>query len=236
VVVDLVATNGTTRSGGGDRSGRDVVDLTGGYYTSLEMATKAVGKIDQASRFSYLLGYTPANPNLDGKYRDVEVKVSRPGVTVRYSHGYFAAAEPEPLVLKDLIAKSRVEFALSYDSQAKDIKLGLSATLLPRMGIQHAVRAEINIDATHLGLELIDGVRTGRLEIVVFCGDEKEMAIGDFGERLELTASEETYAEWLKTGIRRVVRVPVAGVPKFVKVVVYDYGSERAGSFMVTLK
>jgi hypothetical protein len=32
------------------------------------------------------------------------------------------------------------------------------------------------------------------------------------------------------------VRVPMAGVPKFVKVVAYDYGSERAGSFMVTIK
>jgi hypothetical protein len=60
--------------------------------------------------------------------------------------------------------------------------------------------------------------------------------IGDFGEQLELKASEEQYAEWLKTGIRRVVRVPMAGVPKFVKVVVYDYGSERAGSMTATIK
>jgi hypothetical protein len=238
VTVDMVATNGTSRraENSGSATGREVVELTGGSYTSLDMATKAVAKIDQASRFSYLLGYTPSNPDLDGKYRDVEVKVSRPGVTVRYSHGYFAAAEPEPLVLKELIAKTRVDLALSYDSQAKDIKLGLNATLLPRMGVQSEVRAEINIDVTHLGLELIDGVRSGRLEIVVFCGDEKQTVIGDFGERLEFKASEETYAEWLKTGIRRVVRVPMAGVPKFVKVVVYDYGSERAGSFMVTIK
>ena len=236
VVVDLVATNGTTRTGGGSRSGHDVAELTGGYYTSLEMASKAVAKIDQASRFSYLLGYTPSDPNLDGKYRDVEVKVSRPGVTVRYSHGYFASAEPEPLVLKELIAMSRMELALSYDSQATDIKLGLNATRLPQMGIQNEVRAEINIDVTQLGLELIDGVHTGRLEIVVFCGDEKQTLIGDVGERLEVKANEETYAEWLKTGIRRVVRVPMAGVPKFVKVVVYDYGSERAGSAMGTIK
>ena len=74
------------------------------------------------------------------------------------------------------------------------------------------------------------------LEVVVFCGDAKEALIGDFGERLELKASEETYAEWLRTGIRRTVRVPMAGVPKFVKVVVYDHGSERAGSAMVTIK
>jgi hypothetical protein len=212
-----------------------VAELTGGYYTSLEMATKAVAKIDQASRFSYLLGYTPSNPELDGKYRDVEVKVSRPGVTVRYSHGYFASAEPEPIVLKELLIKSRMELALSYDSTARDIKLGMTAMLLPRMGIQNEVRAEVTIDATYLGLELLDGVRRGQLELVVFCGDDKETVIGAAGEQLNVKVDDETYMEWLKTGIRRRVRVPMAGVPKYVKVVVYDYGSERAGSFRVTL-
>ena len=83
---------------------------------------------------------------------------------------------------------------------------------------------------------MVDGVRKGQLEIVVFCGDEKQMVIGDFGQRLDLKVDDDTYAEWLKTGIKRTVRVPMAGVPKFVKVVVYDYGSERAGSFMVTIK
>jgi hypothetical protein len=32
------------------------------------------------------------------------------------------------------------------------------------------------------------------------------------------------------------VRVPAFGTPKFVKVVVYDYGSDRVGSAMVTIK
>jgi hypothetical protein len=90
---------------------------------------------------------------------------------------------------------------------------------------------------TQLGFEVIDGVRIGPLEIVVFCGDEKKTRSLAIRRAARCQASERgTYAEWLKTGIRRVVRVPMAGVPKFVKVVVYDYGSEAAGSFMVTIK
>jgi len=238
VIVDLIATNGTNArgGGGGSRSGRDVAELTGGYYTSVEMATKAVAKIDQATRFSYLLGYSPSNPVMDGRYRDVEVRVNRPDLTVRYRHGYFAAPEPPPLELKDLIAKSRIEAALSFESEAKDIKLGVNASLLPRMGIQVAARVEITIDASKLVFALTDGVRTGDLEFQVYLGDAREALVGDFGERLELQASEETYAEWLKSGIRRVVRVPATGTPKYVKVVVYDYGSQRAGSIMMALK
>lgn len=51
----------------------------------------------------YILGYTPSNERRDGRYRRIEVKVSRPGVTVRTRQGYFeprsvkaASEKPEP--------------------------------------------------------------------------------------------------------------------------------------------
>jgi hypothetical protein len=120
--------NGTNGGGGGTSAGRDVVELTGGYYTSLEMATKAVAKIRSGKPILVSARLHAVQSNLDGNIATSRSRSAAPGVTVRYSHGYFAAAEPEPLVLKELIAKSRMELALSYDSQAKDIKLGLNAT------------------------------------------------------------------------------------------------------------
>jgi len=70
----------------------------------------------------------------------------------------------------------------------------------------------------------------------VYCGDAKEEIVGDISEHLDIKASEEQYQQWLVGGIRRLVRVPAFGTPKFVKVVVYDYGSDRVGSAMVTIK
>ncbi len=236
VVVDLIATNGTGLRSSGDPAGRRVTDLTGGYYSSLEMATKAVAKIDESTRFSYLLGYTPSNPALDGTFRDVVVTVNRPGVTVRFRHGYFAAEEPPPIELEALVKRSRIETALAYDQEAKDIPLRVTLLQLPRMGIQSESRVEIMIDAAPLGLALKDGVRTGQLEVQVYCGDAKQAVIGDAGQHFDLSATEATYQQWLQTGIRRVIRVPTDMPPKYVKVVVYDYGSDRIGSAMVTIK
>jgi len=238
VVLDLIATNGTKArgGGGGDPFGRELAEKTGGFYSSLDMAVKAVAKIDQGTRFSYLLGYEPSNPNLDGRYRDVEVKVNRKDVVVQYRHGYYAAAEPEPLELKEMIVKSRVETALAYDNNAKDIPLTVSAHMLPRMGVSAEARVELLIDAKPLALTLTDGRYTGQIELAIYVGDAKKEVIGQMGDRLDLEADEKVREQWLKTGIRRTLRVPVFGEPKFIKVVVYDYGSDRAGSFMLTLK
>lgn len=38
----------------------------------------------------YLVGYTPTNETYDGRFRNIEVKVARPGVTIAARKGYFA--------------------------------------------------------------------------------------------------------------------------------------------------
>jgi VWFA-related protein len=238
VVVDLVATNGTNPRGGagGDPWGREIAERTGGFYSSVDIAAKAVDKVDQGTRFSYLLGYEPSSPDLDGRYPDIEVRVSRPGVTLQFRHGYFAAAEPEPLELKALVVQSRVENALAYDATAKDIPLTASARLLPRMGVSAEARVEVTIDAAPLAFERKDGLRTAQLELQVYIGDAKQVVIGQLGERLDLEADDATHERWLKSGIRRMLRVPFIGEARYVKVVVYDYGSDRVGTWAVSIK
>jgi len=223
-------------SNGFDPDSREVVEATGGYYTSLEMAPKAMAKVDQVTRFSYLLGYTPVNPAFDGKPREVTVKVNRKDVIVRYQHGYDAVGAPDPADLKDLIFKSRLESALAYTSNVKDITVSVEAALLPRMGVTLEARVVVTIDPRNLTFAELDGIRTGKLELQVYCTDAKERVIGDFGEALGIRAGEETYQEWLQTGITRTVRVPLMDAAKFVKVVVYDYGSDHVGTNTFTFK
>ena len=50
--------------------------------------------IESDLRNYYLLGYTPANDEFDGRFRNIEVKVKRPDVTIAWRRGYFAVRDP----------------------------------------------------------------------------------------------------------------------------------------------
>jgi VWFA-related protein len=51
-------------------------------------------RIEDDLRNYYLLGYSPTNDVYDGRFRRIEVKVKRPGVTVAARKGYFALRDP----------------------------------------------------------------------------------------------------------------------------------------------
>jgi hypothetical protein len=214
---------------------RDLVEYTGGMYTSLDMADVALAKIDQRTRASYLIGYTPENPALDGKYRQVRVEVNRPNVTVQYRHGYFASEEPPPFDLKEMVAATRTATALTFDESATGLGLRGAVEMEQRNGTP-TVRVDLIVDMGPVGFADDGALRVGELQVAVFCGDDKERVIGESKVRWTLRAGDDTMADWLKDGLHRSLRVPVKAKPKFVKVVVYDPGSDRSGSLTLTVR
>ena len=74
-------------------------DETGGFATvntnDIDGAFRRV--VDENSSY-YVLGYYPANDRRDGRFRKIEVRVNKPGLTVRARRGYVAprgrATEP----------------------------------------------------------------------------------------------------------------------------------------------
>jgi Ca-activated chloride channel homolog len=49
----------------------------------------AFGRISQELRSQYSIGYYPKNTKQDGRYRRVEIRVNRPGITARTRQGYY---------------------------------------------------------------------------------------------------------------------------------------------------
>jgi len=70
---------------------RDLAEATGGFLVAEtnDIGT-AMERVGADLRSHYEIGYAPANPVADGRFREIEVKVRRRGVSVRTRNGYFA--------------------------------------------------------------------------------------------------------------------------------------------------
>jgi VWFA-related protein len=213
-----------------------VTELTGGYFTGVRYAEEALATVDDRSRFSYLLGYAPSRPELDGKFRQVKVVVNRPGVTVSFQHGYYAVDEPAHADPRELVTSSRLASAGGFDEPIQGIKVRVAGVRVSTVDGQRTVRVELAVDPSRISLTPLNGRRTGALDVQIFCGDAKQNVIGDARRRANLNLSDATYERALAAGLPIAIDVPVSAVAKYVKAVVFDYDADLLGSAFMTLK
>jgi VWFA-related protein len=68
-----------------------LADQTGGFLIANSNDLRdGFGKIDTDMRHYYVLTYVPKNTNFDGSFRQIDVRVKRPGLRIRSRKGYFA--------------------------------------------------------------------------------------------------------------------------------------------------
>ena len=75
----------------------------------------------------YLLGFNPNGPRQDGRFRRLEVRVNRPGATVRTRNGYEAEKASASAKRKEALAKSPAGVALSGILPTSDLPLHVTA-------------------------------------------------------------------------------------------------------------
>ncbi len=76
---------------------KTVSENTGGFaITDTNAPAPQIQQLLRENASYYLLGYAPSDTRAQGRYRRIDVKVNRPGVTVRSRNGYFEPASGEP--------------------------------------------------------------------------------------------------------------------------------------------
>ncbi len=68
-------------------------DTGGLLFENTNNLRQGFDRIESDLRNYYLIGYTPTNDKYDGKFRTIDVRVKRPGVTVAARKGYFAVRD-----------------------------------------------------------------------------------------------------------------------------------------------
>lgn len=245
VVIDTIQTGGAPAAGAVSfasyfklQSLRTMSDLTGGVASAYAYADKATKRIDEATRTSYLLGYYATNSSQDGRYRNVEVKVTRPGAQVFYRHGYFARPLTLPTNRRDMMSYLRMATAFTTAVDVFDIPMGFNARVVSD-GDAKFVAIDLSIGLAKLKpVQITPAGRSFSLELAVICANADQRPVGRFSQRLNLTIPEELFQRTLKDGVpgNVSVRVPLTGSAANVKVVVYNFESDLLGSIAKKIK
>ena len=167
VAIDVLQTGGLVGPAHGRPRFARCRRCRAGWRRSRSTAGSASRRLDEATTSSYLLGYYPTNSKWDGAFRSISVKVNRPGVTLAYRRGYNARVVSPVFDRLEYVTRFRMEGALDYRDDVKDIGVTLDARRSPGSSKQTFVDVKAQIDPAALHFEVRDGVSFGRVTIAV---------------------------------------------------------------------
>jgi VWFA-related protein len=212
---------------------RTISSLSGGRFFGHKSSNSSgdVDLIDQGSRFQYTLAYYPAKDPVDGRYRQIRVRVTRPGAQVIARDGYYARANVGPAEIRSAVVLSRVKGVAERPFDVPDI--GLTKVSAVRASSKTPdVTVSMTIDLSRVYFEKSGTENVASLDVAVFGLTGRHRKAGQAWKNLALRYSDERLAELKRTGLYHEVTLAPTPMttPAEIKVVVYDYSSDLLGS------
>lgn len=158
----------------------DMAARTGGraFHNRNDLEESIQASITDGDTY-YTLSYYPENKKWDGQFRVIQIKSSRPGVTLRHRLGYYAI-DPEQ-ALKDDANRVSEDFsrALLFDSPAVTAVRFQAAVVPPSAETKGKLQVNFAVDPHTLHFNRgEDGVQHGRISCVVWAyGKNKEKPV-----------------------------------------------------------
>lgn len=167
-----------------------LAENTGGYAVGFNNIGAGLAQIFLENQSYYLLGYQPGGP-ADGKFRRLEVKIDRPGVTVRAKRGYNAPAPPDMTKAQAPAYDPAVEAALKATTGGSEdrrlftyaVRRPGGVTVATEIGMSESVRpmwaagAEVEVSLLDSAGKTL-ATTTGRIEAAAR-GARLELPLGD---------------------------------------------------------
>jgi VWFA-related protein len=205
---------------------------TGGraLYNTNDIAGSMRKAVDD-TRVSYLLGYYPSNDQWDGGFRELKVKVDRPGMDVRARKGYYAV--PDTTVTA---AQRSAQLDEAIRSSLDSSELGLEVTVDPvETANPHQLKVRTKLDPTQLHMEENGSVWTDTLDVAWAEYDATGKSLGTVTQSISVKLSQERREKIARDGITFSETVDVKSGAVEARMAVRDAGSGAIGSVNIPL-
>ena len=202
---------------------------TGGraFYSANALGQRIQSAVND-SRSAYALGFYPEEESWDGKPHPIEVRVNRPGLTVRSRRGYFAGDAPAESA-PDREAALRTAAAAALDGTAIGLTVNVASNPL-RAGPQ---QIEVRIDQQDIRFENRGGAWRAGFDLLILqnAPDGRRLA----GERSRCLIDRETYADARDKPLSLTRKIEVDSAAAALRVLVRDSATGAVGTLAVPI-
>ena len=221
---------------------RTLAEETGGFA--------AINRNDFADVFArivaenstyYVFGYYPTNERRDGRFRSLEVRVTRPGLQVRARRGYVASSgrAPEPAVVAadgEALSPAAAR-ALSSPIPIGGIPLALFAAAYKGTAPNASIALALEMgEVDRFTFVETDGIFNDRIEVAFLPIDADGDVRGDTKHVLTLELKPDTFARARERGLRVVSEVQLPPGRYQLRAVAAEEGGNRSGSVLYDLE
>lgn len=193
---------------------RVLAEQTGGLaaVNSNDFAT-AFDRVVRDNSSYYVLGYYPTNPRRDGRYRKIDVRVTRPGLEVRARKGYVAPkgkAEPRFTTTDAGTAAETsavLREALNSPLPEPDLPMGVTAAAFKGPESSASVLVVTQLAGRQLRFAGKDGKFLNTIELSMIAIDAQGKIRNGDRSKIDLALSPQTHQAVLAGGFRMLTRL-----------------------------
>ena len=174
-------------------------DGTGGtFFHNRNDLDQAMREAGAAPEISYLLGFSPQNLKLDGRYHTLKVALTNKAkYTIQARHGYFAprtVADPEEAM------KQEMQEALFSQEEIRDLPVELQTQFFKKDQAEARLAVLSHFDLKGIRFRKVEGRNNDKLTIITGIFDENGNLVTGVEKIVEMKLLDTTYDRLSRSG------------------------------------
>ena len=192
---------------------------------------RGIVQAQKATSSYYVLGYTPTNANLDGKYRRIAIAVKEfPTAKLDYRQGYIAGKEFKKFTAAD--KERQLEEALMLEDPITDLTIAMEVNYFQLNRAEYYVPVAMKIPGNELALARKGGAERTVIDFIGEIKDNYGSTIQNIRDKVDIELSNATAAELVKRHIQYDTGYTLLPGSYTIKVLARDNETGRIGTYM----
>ena len=198
-----------------------LADGTGGkFFHNRNDVDEAMREAGAAPAFSYLLGFSPQNLKIDGRFHTLKVALtSKEKFGIQARHGYFA---PKTLTDPAEATKLEMQEALFSQEEIRDLPVELQTQFFKKDEAQARLAVLTRFDVKGIHFRKVQGRNNDQLTIVTGIFDENGNFVTGLSKVVEMKLLDTTYSRLSRSGFTVKTSFDVKPGTYLVRLVVRD--------------